>query len=243
MQRKDLQAAYLQIIGIACDGANYFACQGVCCTLMFLIVFYVTVRHNFALHFTLQHLYIYRSRAKARGNDFCSSVGRAHVFWRTRDRAFNFHVEEALKFSFFVPVCVSKCIYFWHSNLPHLTLQYLLYHLIRCKPENSENKLLYVFLVQIASFHRKLCPLWLPTSCNLSQVKCFVSSAEKDSKRPFDKVSIPKPWLGARTVSSMHPVCDEYKMERTVTLFGAKNVFVKFDERCATQYDYDKVRS
>ena len=55
MQRKDLQAAYLQIIGIACDGANYFACQGVCCTLMFLIVLYVTVRHNFALHFTLPY--------------------------------------------------------------------------------------------------------------------------------------------------------------------------------------------
>ena len=104
------------------------------CSLLFLIVLYVTVRHNFALHFTLQHLYIYRSRAKARGNDFCSSVGRAHVFWRTRDRAFNFHLEEALKFSFFVPVCVSKCIYFWHSHLPHLTLQYLLCQLIRCKP-------------------------------------------------------------------------------------------------------------
>ena len=39
----------------------------------------------------------------------------------------------------------------------------------------------------------------------------------------------------------MHPVCDEYKTQRTVSLFGAKTLYLKFDERCATQYDYDKV--
>ena len=54
-------------------------------------------------------------------------------------------------------------------------------------------------------------------------------------------MSIPKPWLGARTVASMHPVCDEYKLQKTITFFGAKALYVKFDERCATQYDYDKV--
>ena len=43
-------------------------------------------------------------------------------------------------------------------------------------------------------------------------------------------------------MASMHPVCDEYKTQRTVSLFGAKTLYLKFDERCATQYDYDKVR-
>ena len=36
-------------------------------------------------------------------------------------------------------------------------------------------------------------------------------------------------------------MCDEYKTQRTVSLFGAKTLYLKFDERCATQYDYDKV--
>ena len=42
-------------------------------------------------------------------------------------------------------------------------------------------------------------------------------------------------------MASMHPVCDEYKTQRTVSLFGAKTLYLKFDDRCATQYDYDKV--
>ena len=70
-----------------------------------------------------------------------------------------------------------------------------------------------------------------------------MQSSDKDSKKPFDNVFVPKPWLGPLTVASMHPVCDEYKTQRTVSLFGAKMLYLKFDERCATQYDYDKVMS
>ncbi|XP_028400510.1 probable E3 ubiquitin-protein ligase HECTD4 [Dendronephthya gigantea] len=110
-----------------------------------------------------------------------------------------------------------------------------------CKSLASSIMELSVTLTKIASLHRKLCPLHHVSPKGLSTVRSFLQSTDKDTKRPFDKVSIPKPWLTAQTVASMHPVCDEYKTQRTVSLFGAKSLYLKFDERCATQYDYDKL--
>ena len=54
-------------------------------------------------------------------------------------------------------------------------------------------------------------------------------------------VTMPAPWLASRVVESPHPVRDGYRHRQPVTVPGAKNLWLAFDARCATQYDYDKV--
>lgn len=55
------------------------------------------------------------------------------------------------------------------------------------------------------------------------------------------EVRVPSPWAIGRTIETIHPVRDNYKFKETVTFPGAKNLFLKFDARCSSQYDYDKV--
>lgn len=52
---------------------------------------------------------------------------------------------------------------------------------------------------------------------------------------------IPAPWATGRVVETIHPVRDNYKFKETVSFPGARNLYLKFDARCASQYDYDKV--
>ena len=58
----------------------------------------------------------------------------------------------------------------------------------------------------------------------------------------LSSLSVPAPWAAGRTVETIHPVRDNYKFKDTVTIPGARSIFLRFDPRCATQYDYDKVR-
>ena len=53
--------------------------------------------------------------------------------------------------------------------------------------------------------------------------------------------SMPTPWSKGKSLESIHPVFDQYKLEQTVSFPGAKQLYLKFDERCSSQYDYDKV--
>ena len=59
----------------------------------------------------------------------------------------------------------------------------------------------------------------------------------------LSNLQIPCPWSNPRTVESIHPVRDDYKLCKTVKLPGAKCLYLRFDPRCATQYEYDKVLS
>ncbi len=54
-------------------------------------------------------------------------------------------------------------------------------------------------------------------------------------------IKIPAPWAAGRTVETIHPVRDNYKFKETVSFPGATNLYLKFDPRCSSQYDYDKV--
>lgn len=54
-------------------------------------------------------------------------------------------------------------------------------------------------------------------------------------------IKIPAPWATGRLVETIHPVRDNYKFKETVAFPGAKNLYLKFDPRCSSQYDYDKV--
>ena len=44
-----------------------------------------------------------------------------------------------------------------------------------------------------------------------------------------------------RVVETPHPMRDNYKLRETVTLPGAAHLYLAFDRRCSTQYDYDKL--
>ena len=55
------------------------------------------------------------------------------------------------------------------------------------------------------------------------------------------EVRVPSPWAMGRTIETIHPVRDNYKFKEMVSFPGAKNLYLKFDPRCSSQYDYDKV--
>ena len=44
-----------------------------------------------------------------------------------------------------------------------------------------------------------------------------------------------------RVVETPHPMRDNFKLRETVTLPGATHLYLMFDRRCSTQYDYDKL--
>lgn len=54
-------------------------------------------------------------------------------------------------------------------------------------------------------------------------------------------LKIPTPWASGRTIESIHPVRDNYKFKETVHIPGAHCLYLRFDNRCASQYDYDKL--
>ena len=56
-------------------------------------------------------------------------------------------------------------------------------------------------------------------------------------------LKIPAPWASGKTVESIHPVRDNYKFKETVHIPGARCLYLRFDARSSSQYDYDKVNS
>lgn len=54
-------------------------------------------------------------------------------------------------------------------------------------------------------------------------------------------LKIPAPWAAGKTIETMHPVRDNYKFKETVHIPGARCLYLRFDPRCSSQYDYDKV--
>eukprot|EP00041_Stephanoeca_diplocostata_P039548 m.1635171 g.1635171 ORF g.1635171 m.1635171 type:complete len:4171 (-) comp25420_c1_seq1:3546-16058(-) len=57
----------------------------------------------------------------------------------------------------------------------------------------------------------------------------------------LDQICMEKPWHRGVVMESIHPVRDNYKFSKTVTLAGADAIYLTFDPRCSSQYDYDKL--
>ena len=75
----------------------------------------------------------------------------------------------------------------------------------------------------------------------------FISELKSDGEDKAAGISlssaaVPSPWSSPRKVESPHPVRDDFQCCKTVVLPGASCLYLKFDPRCATQYEYDKVR-
>ncbi|XP_043924358.1 probable E3 ubiquitin-protein ligase HECTD4 isoform X2 [Protopterus annectens] len=54
-------------------------------------------------------------------------------------------------------------------------------------------------------------------------------------------LKIPAPWAAGKTVETVHPVRDNYKFKEMVHIPGARCLYLRFDSRCSSQYDYDKL--
>ncbi|XP_071497133.1 probable E3 ubiquitin-protein ligase HECTD4 [Diadema antillarum] len=65
--------------------------------------------------------------------------------------------------------------------------------------------------------------------------------SEKAPQNYLTRLRIPAPWAAGKTVETIHPVRDNYKFRETVHIPGARCLYLRFEPRCASQYDYDKV--
>lgn len=111
-----------------------------------------------------------------------------------------------------------------------------------------ENELLYFFLSPTLVTWWKLqlshCRCFIQVAYFISELKSpGEDSAEGTTFKPsLSSPAVPSPWSSPRKVESPHPLRDDYQCCKTVVLPGASCLYIEFDPRCATQYDYDKVR-
>lgn len=71
---------------------------------------------------------------------------------------------------------------------------------------------------------------------------CYFRMLEEKEEPGFlTGLKIPAPWAAGKTVETVHPVRDNYKFKETVHIPGARCLYLRFDNRCSSQYDYDKV--
>ena len=68
-----------------------------------------------------------------------------------------------------------------------------------------------------------------------------VDLEDKEEQGFLAGLKIPAPWATGKTIETIHPVRDNYKFKETVHIPGARCLYLRFDPRCTSQYDYDKV--
>ena len=76
---------------------------------------------------------------------------------------------------------------------------------------------------------------------HLYHITYFRIVSSRDDHDFLAQLKIPAPWATGKTVETIHPVRDNYKFRETVHIPGARCLFLRFDQRSASQYDYDKV--
>ncbi|XP_078523549.1 putative E3 ubiquitin-protein ligase HECTD4 isoform X2 [Lissotriton helveticus] len=83
-----------------------------------------------------------------------------------------------------------------------------------------------------------------PSGAAEPKIKLFVEDRmleEKEEPGFLTGLKIPAPWAAGKTVETVHPVRDNYKFKETVHIPGARCLYLRFDNRCSSQYDYDKL--
>ncbi|XP_033101041.1 probable E3 ubiquitin-protein ligase HECTD4 [Anneissia japonica] len=71
--------------------------------------------------------------------------------------------------------------------------------------------------------------------------KLYPSSLSDKGDGFLGGFKIPAPWSSGKVVETIHPVRDNYKFRDTIHIPGARCLYLRFEPRCASQYDYDKV--
>uniref|UniRef100_A0A3P9K7D3 HECD4 ligase n=1 Tax=Oryzias latipes TaxID=8090 RepID=A0A3P9K7D3_ORYLA len=70
---------------------------------------------------------------------------------------------------------------------------------------------------------------------------CLGILDEREEPGFLTGLKIPAPWAAGKNVETVHPVRDNYKFKETVHIPGARCLYLRFDSRCSSQYDYDKL--
>ncbi|XP_059510969.1 probable E3 ubiquitin-protein ligase HECTD4 isoform X1 [Stegostoma tigrinum] len=76
---------------------------------------------------------------------------------------------------------------------------------------------------------------------SLDDSRSYRMLEEKEEPGFLTGLKIPAPWAAGKTVETVHPVRDNYKFKETVHIPGARCLYLRFDTRCSSQYDYDKL--
>uniref|UniRef100_A0A2K6FY02 HECT domain E3 ubiquitin protein ligase 4 n=1 Tax=Propithecus coquereli TaxID=379532 RepID=A0A2K6FY02_PROCO len=108
---------------------------------------------------------------------------------------------------------------------------------------------LVLYTSQTALLLKTQCPVFAEMSCSpcgASDQKCRLFPDERmleEKEEPgfLTGLKIPAPWAAGKTVETVHPVRDNYKFKETVHIPGARCLYLRFDSRCSSQYDYDKL--
>ena len=75
------------------------------------------------------------------------------------------------------------------------------------------------------------------------EAKCANDKVPEEQEEPgfMAGIKIPTPWATGKVIESGHPLRDNYKFKETIHIPGARCLYIRFDTRCASQYDYDKL--
>uniref|UniRef100_A0A8D1RME1 HECT domain-containing protein n=1 Tax=Sus scrofa TaxID=9823 RepID=A0A8D1RME1_PIG len=146
-------------------------------------------------------------------------------------------VTKATMLGHLLPVLLTSLM---HPNLQTLTMADAL------MPQLVQ---LVLYTSQTALLLKTQCPVFAEVGCS----PCGASDQkgrlfpdermleEKEEPGFLTGLKIPAPWAAGKTVETVHPVRDNYKFKETVHIPGARCLYLRFDSRCSSQYDYDKV--
>ncbi|XP_010602797.2 probable E3 ubiquitin-protein ligase HECTD4 [Fukomys damarensis] len=146
-------------------------------------------------------------------------------------------VTKATMLGHLLPVLLTSLM---HPNLQTLTMADAL------MPQLVQ---LVLYTSQTALLLKTQCPVFAEVGCSpcgISEQKCRLFPDERmleEKEEPgfLTGLKIPAPWAAGKTVETVHPVRDNYKFKETVHIPGARCLYLRFDSRCSSQYDYDKL--
>uniref|UniRef100_A0A8D3DKM7 HECT domain-containing protein n=1 Tax=Scophthalmus maximus TaxID=52904 RepID=A0A8D3DKM7_SCOMX len=103
---------------------------------------------------------------------------------------------------------------------------------------------LVLYTSQTALLLKTQSPLFTEESPPIQKCLCVLYIRILDEREEpgfLTGLKIPAPWAAGKTVETVHPVRDNYKFKETVHIPGARCLYLRFDSRCSSQYDYDKL--
>ncbi|XP_016414650.1 probable E3 ubiquitin-protein ligase HECTD4 [Sinocyclocheilus rhinocerous] len=144
-------------------------------------------------------------------------------------------VTKATMLGHLLPVLLTSLM---HPNLQTLTLaDALMPQLVQLVLYTSQTALLLKTHSPLFVEDSPLNQSFNPPSLNDS----FQILEEREEPGFLTGLKIPAPWAAGKTVETAHPVRDNYKFKETVHIPGARCLYLRFDPRCSSQYDYDKL--
>ncbi|XP_046872567.1 probable E3 ubiquitin-protein ligase HECTD4 isoform X1 [Hypomesus transpacificus] len=148
-------------------------------------------------------------------------------------------VTKATMLGHLLPVLLTSLM---HPNLQTLTLaDALMPQLVQLVLYTSQTALL---LKTQSPLFSEGCPVGGPPTTGVKDSSAddsFRILEEREEPGFLTGLKIPAPWAAGKTVETVHPVRDNYKFKETVHIPGARCLYLRFDSRCSSQYDYDKL--